>query len=137
MKITLKNLISSTELVEYIFNIDGSCIKCIGKDISYRNNEMDIFGRDWDGFYKIPKAAEIEELFNSNEYEWADEDKQCDMYKEITDKYNPVLHKTTNGKPYYSGSYGASSYKLPWNETELKSLLIDEISCVVINSKLI
>ncbi len=138
MQIVLKKLISPTKLEEYIFRIYGEkSIACEGKFTSHRNDENDVFGTDWSDFYKVPREAELGELVNSEEYYDAPDWEADRMYRDISNKYCPVSHKTKDGFPYYSGSIGGlTRYEIPWSDEDVKLLLIDKITQAIMNTKI-
>ena len=78
---------------------------------SHRNDEYDHWGDEWFTCYE--KDKELIKFAKSFGYftlaEMLDEIEYCsethDRYTEIYRKFNPVLHKTIDGKYYYSGIY--------------------------------
>jgi hypothetical protein len=122
MKIQIEYIKSTTEKIIYRFTIDNNFnFNYTGILYSYRNDENDIWGDQWEDYYGITCVAEQLAFEDKHDYypgSW-DYNPLDAEYTAIAEKYNPVLHKTKFGKPYLSGAYGGKLPKFEIPEKEI------------------
>jgi len=135
MEITLEHQVSDTKLVEYHFEVNHKSATLQGISTSYRNDRNDVWGKDWETAFSKQEAKELEELRAKSE-DWDEVDVTAE--KKITEKYNPVAHKTKDGHTYYSGTFGNSvqQTELPWTRDEVRKRLIDKFSAQMLQAKI-
>lgn len=103
MNIEIRHQISETSEEVYFFTIDNS-INYRGVYFSNRDPHT-TFGYDWSEKYKLDREKEIKTLKEKySEHEYYEYNYEFEKkLQEIKDAYNPILHKTNNGKPYLYG----------------------------------
>jgi hypothetical protein len=140
MKIQIEYIKSTTEKIIYSFNIDNDFnFNYTGILYSYRNDENDIWGDQWEYHYGLTCVAEQLAFEDKHDYYpdgwyWNPLDVEYDA---IAEKYNPILHKTKFGKPYLSGAYGGKLPKFEIPEKEILKKLKSAIRTKIKNSKII
>jgi len=118
MDVRIRHEISETSEEIYSFNISNKYIRYTSIMISNRDNKNDIWGYDWNEYYNKQENEEVEKLRVLAGLDECDSDddlydtKYADEYAIISVKYNPVYHKTIEGK---TRLYGISSNRL-WDD---------------------
>ncbi len=120
--IEIEYLVSSIEKEIYKFEIGFDCFRYVGFYISRRNDKYDVWGDEWGERYKELKQNELKVLNFGNDYE------QAELEKEINDRYNPLLHKTKSGEPYYTGQYGGNLPTPKLTAAVIKKMILKVIS---------
>lgn len=131
MKITLIHQISETERHLFEFEVDN-CIRYNAFFKSYRDDENDIWGDEWQEKHKEQESAaweKINEMLDNGARDWDYE--ICELKKDLRNKYWPTCCKTKRGEVRYSGQSGGKMPEYPWNEGELKDLIIQESSKLI------
>lgn len=142
MKIYIEHQISETEMFIYGFNcyLNGKnqlvfnyCSCCESR----RNDKNDVWGHLWGDHYHEKEQAELKQFKKTHDYEPNDYryDSLDEDYYKISQKYNPVMHKTAFGKPYYGGLYASSEHlpKIPFSDKELTKLIKKEFAKMLTN----
>lgn len=140
MKIQIEYIKSTTEKIIYSFNIDNNFnYKYTGIWYSYRNDEKDIWGDQWEYHYGLTCVSEQLAFEDKHDYypdSW-DYNPLDEEYQAIAKKYNPVCQKTKFGKPYLSGAYEGKLPKFEIPEKEILKKLKSAIRTKIKNSKII
>lgn len=129
MTIKVKHTISDTEREIYVFEDCSDCFRYMGIYYSRRNDANDLFGDEWEEFYKEEREKALKEFedYDDDYYNFNTEIEK--KIKEIKNKYNPIVNKTKFGKPYYSGQYGGKLPAPKLTEQEIKDKILEKISC--------
>jgi hypothetical protein len=106
MKIQIRHKLSETHEEVYEFELMSVGIAYTGIWQSRRDDENDVWGYDWSSHYRKEKEKAIQALFQRLGIEDISEieDWDYEYVSAINTKYNPVMHRTKDGKPRLGGT---------------------------------
>ena len=133
MTIKLINQISETKRELFVFEVSNHSIKYEGYALSYRDDENDVWGDEYQEKFK-----EEREALNDKIHATWDEDDGSYEFQELRrklgrdlDQYNPCLAKTSRGETKYYAKYGRSLPKYPWVEEAIRDLVAVKVNTLI------
>lgn len=138
MKLTLIHTKSETCRELFEFEVDYNNIQYVFYWISYRNDENDIWGDEWQEAHDKELGLAWEKINKMLDEEgYNDWDREISELKEdLRNKYWPTYCKTIRGETRCSGESGGKMPKYPWDEMELKNLLSKEAAKEIEKAKI-
>lgn len=130
MEFQVRHQISDLEEEIYCFEANNSGIYYRGFYLSKRKDVNDLFGYDWEVYYKDAKQSELdllEKTFGEDIYDWDHPENY--RIEEIADRYNPIVHGLLSG--VYSSNV-AKEHPLKISKETIIDSLIEKIKKIEI-----
>ena len=146
MNIKIYHQISETERDVYEFfiknNIRGKLVYTYCSYCKSRKDTLHPWGDQWENYYRSEKFSEKREIerefLKENGYEygesWEDTTEWDEKFYELDKRYNPIIQKTVDGKPYLSGLCGPSKPVPLIPEKELIQMLNKKLADAMENA---